>query len=439
MADETLDPRRTALVFFDMLKRYDYGADQKTLLPQAREQVVACRRLMAAAREAGVPVFYANGDHRPDGRDLATAIADNDYGRTGERRGPEPGSQDVIDELKPQPGDYVIRKHRWSMFFQTELELSLRARDIDTILLAGGSTEVGVASSAYSARDLDFNTILVTECLRSGRGQYITDFFVHRVAGGIARIRSLDQAIGLLRPGGIPSATTTVRSQDAPGEPANPTSGPAAPATDPPLDPRETALVFFDTLKGGNYDRSTRALRPEHREFMASCVRVTEAARRTGLPIFYAQAAHREDGADWASAITDRIARPRAENFGRSRIHPSSHHGSWEAEIVDELAPQPGDYRVYKHRYSAFHGTHLELSLRTAGVRNVLLAGSATQAGIASTAYAGRDRDFNMVLLRDAIRSGDDEIQEYFMTHVFPRLGRVRTVDQTLALLRVAA
>ncbi len=204
---------------------------------------------------------------------------------------------------------------------------------------------------------------------------------------------------------------------------------------EPPLDPQHTALLFFDTLKGGNYDRETRKLRPESQAFMASCVRMMEAARRLSVPIFYAQANHREDGADWASAMTDRIGRPRADRFGRSRIHPGSHAGSWEAEIVDELTPRPGDYRVHKHRYSAFHGTHLELSLRTAGVINVLLAGGATQSGIASTAYSGRDRDFNMVLLRDAIRTGDDEIQDYFMTHVFPRLGRVRTVDEAVVLL----
>ena len=205
---------------------------------------------------------------------------------------------------------------------------------------------------------------------------------------------------------------------------------------EPAMHPRETGLLFFDTLKGGNYDRTTRSLRPENQSFMNACVRMLQAARQFGLPVFYAQADHREDGADWASALTDRIARPRADRFGRSRINPGSYHGSWEAEIVDELTPEPGDYRIYKHRYSAFQGTHLELSLRTAGVINLLLAGGATQAGIASTAYAGRDRDFNMVLLRDAIRSGDEDIQDYFMSHVFPRLGRVRTVDQVVALLQ---
>ena len=196
MADDAL-PGRTALVFFDMLKRYDYGPDLKSLSPEARPQVEACVRLMNAARAAGIPVVYAaattagwprprDGDHRRRSRSKWRAP------RTG------PGGQAIIDELAPQRGDYVIRKHRWSMFFQTELELSLRARDIQTILLTGGSTEVGIASSCYAARDLDFNTILVRECLRSGRGQHISDFFIDRIAGNLARVRSLDAVLGML-------------------------------------------------------------------------------------------------------------------------------------------------------------------------------------------------------------------------------------------------
>src|SRR5207247_4467614 len=137
-----------------------------SLLPEARPQVDACMRLLAAARHAGVPVAYACGDHRPDGIDLATAISNDALARGAQPRGPDPAGLEIIDELKPRPGDYVIRKHRWNMFFQTELELVLRARDIDTILLAGGSTEVGIASSCYGARDLDFNTALARQALR---------------------------------------------------------------------------------------------------------------------------------------------------------------------------------------------------------------------------------------------------------------------------------
>lgn len=49
----------------------------------------------------------------------------------------------VIDELATAAGDDLIPKYRWSAFFQTYLDLALRARHIDTLIIAGGSTDVG--------------------------------------------------------------------------------------------------------------------------------------------------------------------------------------------------------------------------------------------------------------------------------------------------------
>jgi nicotinamidase-related amidase len=336
----------------------------------------------------------------------------------------------IVDEIAPQPGDYQIFKHRWSAFFQTELELSLRARGIDTILLAGGSTEVGIASTAYEGRDLDFNVVLVRETMRSGRGPWVSDFFVNQVAPGIARVRSLQQVADLL---GIRRSSAPEAGVSAPEGP--PPDGPAAVSSDPSLDPKQTGVLIFDMLKGGNYDGEGGKLKAESRAFIEAGARMVEVARRLGMPIFYTQPIHREDGADWCSALTDRVGRPNVERFGKVRINPGSFADSWQAEVVDEVAPQPGDYVIRKHRYNAFFGTPLELSLRRAGVTNVLLAGAAINAGVASTAYGARDRDFNLVTLRDACRSGDPAITSYFMDHVFPRMGRVRTVQQTTALL----
>ena len=63
-----------------------------------------------------------------------------------------PGAE-VIDELKATDNDYIIPKHRKSAFFQTKLELSLRARGIDTIVLCGSAIASGIAATVYSAQD----------------------------------------------------------------------------------------------------------------------------------------------------------------------------------------------------------------------------------------------------------------------------------------------
>lgn len=207
---EGLDPRRTALVFFDMLKGYHYDREGRALLPEDRLLVDACVRIMNAARELGMPVFYAVADHRPDGKDASPVITDLDLRRPDPPAGPEGpagggrvvhGSfaSEVIDEIRPQPADYQVFKHRWSAFHQTELDLSLHGRDVDTILLAGGSTEVGVASTAYSARDLDFNVVILRDAVASGRGAPVSDFYVNEVFPQLARVRTVDEAITMLR------------------------------------------------------------------------------------------------------------------------------------------------------------------------------------------------------------------------------------------------
>jgi nicotinamidase-related amidase len=212
MDPNVLDPSKTALVFFDMLKGYHYDKQGTALLPEDRPLAEACQRMANAARQMGVPVFYAAADHRPDRKDASPVITDLELRRPdppANPGGPDGGggvvhgsvNAEVIDEIKPQEGDYEIRKHRWSAFHQTELEVSLKTRDIDTIILAGGSTEVGVASTAYSARDLDLNVVVLLDATASGRGQEVSDFYVKEILKGVGRVRTVDQAIEMLRAG----------------------------------------------------------------------------------------------------------------------------------------------------------------------------------------------------------------------------------------------
>jgi nicotinamidase-related amidase len=207
---------------------------------------------------------------------------------------------------------------------------------------------------------------------------------------------------------------------------------------EPTLDPQHTAVLYFDTLKVYLY-RPEGGVRPEAQVQVAACQRMLEAARSLNMAVVYAAADHRKDGADWSTAVTDNNASRFVDIMGKPRLRPATVHGSGGEEVIDELAPQAEDYFIRKHRWSAFQGTHLELSMRTAGIDTICMAGGGTDVGVASTAYAARDRDFNVVILRDACRAARKEIDEYFMEHVFPRLGRVRTVDETIALLQAGA
>lgn len=183
---------RAALVVFDMLECYRVAIE-------AAGAVEPVRRLIAICREHDVPIVYARADHRPDGADYSRVETDTDseFRPWSTEHRPihcfphPPETMRVLAEFAPQPGDYDLPKHRWSAFFQTPLDLSLRSRGVDTILLVGGSTHVGIASTAFAARDLDYHVVIVRDGLTGFEEQ--RRFFVDRVFPRMARVRTVDQ------------------------------------------------------------------------------------------------------------------------------------------------------------------------------------------------------------------------------------------------------
>lgn len=192
-----LDPERTALVVFDMLECYREAITPTGAIPRVRS-------LLATFRARGMPVCFARADHRPDGADLNRSLSDTDssyHPYADDEEQPDrfhspPETMRVLDEFEQGPSDYDIPKHRWSALYQTPLDLSLRSRGVDTIVLVGGSTHVGVASTAYAARDMDYDLMLVADCCTGFAEQ--REHFLHRVAPRFARIRTADQVVAML-------------------------------------------------------------------------------------------------------------------------------------------------------------------------------------------------------------------------------------------------
>lgn len=75
--------------------------------------------------------------------------------------------------------------------------------------------------------------------------------------------------------------------------------------------------------------------------------------------------------------------------------------GGWGTQVHPDLGPQPGDFDIVKHRVSPFHGTTLDLILRTHGVKRIYCSGISTNAVVQAAVREGHDRDYDMVLLED--------------------------------------
>jgi nicotinamidase-related amidase len=204
--EERLHGERAGLVLFDALQGYLHPSDPaKAAFLKDRGILGNLQRLLAGARRAGMTVFYPTGAHAPDGSDAVARLTDTDMDLAplGERKAIKPrfsrGSPEaeIAAELAPAPGDVRIPKQRWNAFFQTNLDLQLRVRGIETIILAGGSTDVGIASTIYAARDLDYGLVIVRDACFSMRGNN-HDFFMERVFPRMGRVRNVDETIALM-------------------------------------------------------------------------------------------------------------------------------------------------------------------------------------------------------------------------------------------------
>jgi nicotinamidase-related amidase len=202
------------------------------------------------------------------------------------------------------------------------------------------------------------------------------------------------------------------------------------------LDIKKTGLLFFDLLNvyyRGAPEETQKRMKP----VVDNATRLIAAARKASIPIFYAMANHRKDGEIRSLIVTDTDMRLRP--WPNGECNPNIHgatEGSWEQNVIEEIAPQPEDTIIPKYRWSTFHQTYFDLALRARGIDTIIISGGAVDVGVASTVYAARDLDYNVIVVRDACSNSHADSMAAFMNTVFPRMARVRSTDQVLEMIR---
>ncbi|MER6123748.1 hydrolase [Streptomyces sp. NPDC001795] len=184
------------------------------------------------------------------------------------------------------------------------------------------------------------------------------------------------------------------------------------------LDPR-TALVVID-LQNGIVGRPVEPHTGP--EVVARNVELADAFRARDLPVVLVRVSFAPDWADVVPGRTERAAGAGAFSEG------------WDV-IVDELSGHPGDIRVTKHNWGAFHGTDLDVQLRRRGVTQIVLTGISTSIGVESTARAAYEHGYHVTLATDAMADSDAEAHRGSVERIFPRLGETGTTAEILELL----
>ena len=188
-----LEPVRTALVVIDLQR----GIVAMPTGPQSSAEVVArAARLAKALRAAGGTVVLTRVTPSPDGKDSLRPVTDAPV-QAGGRSLPADWSE-IVPEFAREATDIVITKRQWGAFYGTELDLQLRRRSIDTIVLCGISTSIGVESTARDAFERGYDQIFVEDAM-AAREAVEHAHTVATLFPRIGRVRSTEEVLAALK------------------------------------------------------------------------------------------------------------------------------------------------------------------------------------------------------------------------------------------------
>jgi len=157
-----IDPARTAMIVVDMQNDFvASGAPMET--PAARAMVPLLGDALKICRDAGIRVVYTAHVHRRDGCDMG--LFDDMHRPIADRAALVDGTPgvDIYPDLAPAPGEHVIKKHRYSGFFGTDLDIVLREWGIDTVVIAGTTTENCCLATARDAMFRNYKVVFLSD------------------------------------------------------------------------------------------------------------------------------------------------------------------------------------------------------------------------------------------------------------------------------------
>jgi nicotinamidase-related amidase len=156
---------KTVLIVVDIQKGADDAISAEEvgieIMPGGTERIAVSERILAAAREAGLPVVFFQEVHRRSGIDFGRELdgTESVHGLDGDR------ATELVDSLQPQEGEFHLVKRRYSGFIGTEFEIILRALRADTLVLIGGLTDVCVHYTFADAHQRDFYVRVVSDAV----------------------------------------------------------------------------------------------------------------------------------------------------------------------------------------------------------------------------------------------------------------------------------
>jgi nicotinamidase-related amidase len=208
------------------------------------------------------------------------------------------------------------------------------------------------------------------------------------------------------------------------------------------LDPRSTALLIIDMqrdfVEPGGFGESLGNDVSILRKAIAPTRQVLDACRNLGMMIIHTREGHRPDLTDCPPSKMTR-GRPTRKigddgSMGRLLVRGEKGH-----DIVPELYPKPGEAVIDKPGKGAFYATDLELILRNAGIKSLIVCGVTTEVCVNTSVREANDRGFNCVVLEDCVGSYFPEFQRAGLAMIKAQGGIFGWVSDSKSALKALA
>lgn len=198
------------------------------------------------------------------------------------------------------------------------------------------------------------------------------------------------------------------------------------------MDPKTTALVLIEfqndfTTPGGTLHDAVKGVM-ENNNMLANTVETVAKARELGVTIIFEPITFTDDYHELS---------PQPYGILKGVVDSRSFRkGSWGAEIVDVLKPQPGDIIIEgKRGLCGFSSTNLDFILRSRGIQNIALGGFLTNVCVESTMRTGYEKGYSVVTLKDCTATLSEEEQRMAVEKNYPMFSRPVDHNEFLAEL----
>jgi ureidoacrylate peracid hydrolase len=163
-----------------------------------------------------------------------------------------------------------------------------------------------------------------------------------------------------------------------------------------------SAVLVIDMQNGfvhpdGSLPRMGLGL-PGAPEAVARTAALIAEARAKSVPVLFTRHVYRDGMLDMPARMKELLAQSAGDGSSTPTILA---RGSWDAEVIDDLKPEPGEVVIDKNRFDAFLYTDLEVQLRALGVTRLVVCGVVTNVCVESTVRSGQQRDFEIYVAAD--------------------------------------